>query len=348
VDGRSYFERPRYGVRAIVAAVLGVAVVVALVLGYLGTRYRSSAPVGPIDKVSIALPPVPHASLLYIAAAKGYFAAEGLEVAMIPAVHGKAALELVVEGEADLGTASEVVFVLAASKDRGLAIAANMLSSGNDVAVVARRDRGIASARDLAGRRIGLTLGTSGEYFLWALFIRHKLRLDSVTLVNVPPGEFEKSIAAGTVDAIVTWEPNVYKAQLALGENAVTIYEPLAYTETFNIIGRREFLKEHPRTVEKLLRAILRSEQFNRSEPDEALNLVAERLKIDLKTMKRSSTNLNFQVDLLQSQLITLEEQSQWAMARGYAERGPIPNYLPNLYVDALLAVRPERVMVAR
>jgi len=64
--------------------------------------------------------------------------------------------------------------------------------------------------------------------------------------------------------------------------------------------------------------------------------------------MKRSSTNLNFQVDLLQSQLITLEEQSQWAMARGYAERGPIPNYLPNLYVDALLAVRPERVMVAR
>lgn len=298
--------------------------------------------------MSVALPLVPHASLLHIAAAKGYFADEGLEVTMIPTIHGKAALELVAEGKADLGTASEVVFVQAASKHRGLAIAANMLNSWNDMAVVARRDRGIASARDLAGRRIGLTLGTSGEYFLWALFIRHKLRSDSVTLVDVPPGEFEKSIVAGTVDAVATWEPNVSKAQLALGENAVVIHEPLAYTETFNLIGRRDFLKQHPRAVEKLLRAALRSEEFIRSQPDEALNLVSERLQIDLESLKRYWPNFSFHVDLLQSQLITLEEQARWAMARGYAEKGSIPNFLPNFYLDALLAVRPERVTVAR
>jgi NitT/TauT family transport system substrate-binding protein len=216
------------------------------------------------------------------------------------------------------------------------------------LAVVARRDRGIASARDLAGRRIGLTLGTSGEYFLWALFIGHKLRPDSVTLVDVPPGEFEKSIVAGTVDAVATWEPNVRKVQLALGENAVVIHDPLAYTETFNVIGHREYLKQHPRVVEKLLRAALRSEKLIRSQPDEALSLVSERLQIDLESLKHYWTNFDFHVDLLQSQLVTLEEQARWAMARGYSEKASIPNFLPNFYLDALLAVRPERVTVAR
>ena len=33
-------------------------------------------------------------------------------------------------------------------------------------------------------------------------------------------------------------------------------------------------------------------------------------------------------------------------MARGYAAKGPVPNLLPHLYLDALLAVRPERVTV--
>jgi NitT/TauT family transport system substrate-binding protein len=33
-------------------------------------------------------------------------------------------------------------------------------------------------------------------------------------------------------------------------------------------------------------------------------------------------------------------------MARGYAAKGHVPNFLPHLYLDALLAVQPERVTV--
>jgi NitT/TauT family transport system substrate-binding protein len=49
-----------------------------------------------------------------------------------------------------------------------------------------------------------------------------------------------------------------------------------------------------------------------------------------------------------QSQLITLEDEARWAMARGYIAMGPVPNFLPHLYLDALLAVQPERVTVLR
>jgi len=74
--------------------------------------------------------------------------------------------------------------------------------------------------------------------------------------------------------------------------------------------------------------------------------LVADQLKLDLKTLQAGWKDLVFKVDLRQSQLVTLEDEARWAMARGYVDNGPVPNMLPNLYLDALLGVQPERVTV--
>jgi NitT/TauT family transport system substrate-binding protein len=43
-----------------------------------------------------------------------------------------------------------------------------------------------------------------------------------------------------------------------------------------------------------------------------------------------------------------MEEEARWAVARGYVAIGPVPNFLPHLYLDALLALQPERVTVLR
>lgn len=339
---------PRRRVRVLAAIALGTAVAVALALGYLDTRYLSPAPQASADKLHIALPTLPHASLLHIAAAKGYFAEEGLEVTIAPLSHGKVALERVVQRKADLAAVADVPFVLSVMQGEALGIAASMLGVSNDNAVVARRDRGIAAPRDLAGRRIGVTFGTSTEYFLWAFLIRHKLAPASVTLVDLPPGRIAAALAAGAVDAVATWDPIVYETRSALGENAVSFAEPNAYALNFLLVGRGAFLKGHPRAIEKLLRALLKAERLNRSQPEEALKLVAGRLAIDLEVLRPSWKNFDFRVNLLQSKLDTLENQARWAMARGYTAAGPIPNFLPNLYLDALLAVKPERVTVVR
>jgi len=286
------------------AIALGVAGVVAVVAGYAATRYQSSAPPAPLETLSIAVVTAPHCALVYIAAAKGYFAEEELQVTMIPAIHGKAAIDLVAQGKADLGTAAEVPFVLAVLEGGGLGIAANMFNSTRDMAVVARRDRGIATPRDLVGKKFGVTLGTAGEYFLLAFLIRHKLSPGSVILVDMPPGQIVQELTKGTIDAMSNWQPNVHNAQLALGDNAVTLYEPLAYTNTFNVVGHSDFLKGHSKAVEKLLRAILKAEQFNRAQPEEALSLVAGALEVDVESLRPTWKDFNFKVDLLQSQLI--------------------------------------------
>lgn len=322
--------------------------VIVLALGYLGTRGQPITRNFPAEKLSIALPVLPHTALLHVAAAKGYFADEGLDVSMIPVSYGVAAIGEVLRGKADLAVAAEVPFVISVMKGDALGMVASLVSVSNDNAIIARRDHAIAAVSDLAGKKIGVTFGTSGSYFLWAFLIRHKLPLppDSITLADLPPDRIVGALAKGSVDAVATWQPISFEAQAVLGKNALSFTEANAYRTTMTAVSRSEFLKGHANAIEKLVRAMLKAEQFMRSHPEETLNLAAEWLKIDVDALRPTWKQFDFRINLLQSHLITLEDEARWAMVRGYAAKGPVPNLLPHLYLDALLAVQPERVTV--
>jgi len=331
--------------RASAAAALAVII---LALGYLGTRGQPSTRNFPAEKLRIALPVLPDAALMHVAAAKGYFAEEGLDVSILPVSYGVTAIGAVLQGKADLAVAAEVPFVISVLKGNALGMVASLAGISNNNAIIARRDHAIGAASDLAGKKIGVTFGTSGSYFLWAFLIRHKLPLppDSIALVDLPPDRMVRRLANGSVDAVATWQPISFEAQAALGENALTFTEADAYRSTFAALGLSEFLKGRADAMEKLVRALLKAEQFMRSHPEETLKLVAAWLKIDAEALRPTWKQFDFSVNLLQSQLITLEDEARWAMARGYVADGSVPNFLPHLYLDALLAVQPERVTV--
>lgn len=325
-------------------ALVAAALVLAAAAWSVG-RDPSPAPAA-VEKLSIAVPDVPHAGLLHIAVERGHFAAEGLDVSIVPASHGKAALEHLRQGKADLAAAAEVVFLLAVIRGDPLAAVASVASAAADNAIVARRDRGIAGPRDLAGKKIGVTFGTSGEYFLWAFLVNHRLAPQGVTLVDLPPGRIAAALADGSVDAVATWAPLSLAARTALGDKAAYFTATDAYTLSFFLGGRGDFVRAHPQALQKLLRALLRAEQFMLTQPEAALTLVAKRLNVEAEALRPAWNEFIFRVDLRQSQLVTLEAQARWAMERGHVATGPAPNLLPHLYLDTLLAVRPERVTV--
>lgn len=327
------------------ASIAGIVLGAALVLGWATGRWRIGTE-APRENIRLALSSTPHAALLHLATAKGFFAEEGLDVTVVPVSHGKAALDLLSEGKVDVAAAAEVPFVISVLHGEPVSIAASMLAVSTEMAIVARRDRGIAAPADLMGRRVGVTMGTSGEYFLWAFMIRHKLAPDSVTMVNVPPGKLAQELASGAVDAAPVWQPIRLEAESALGDKGVSFTAPVAYTVTHVVVGRDTYLKAHPVAMRKLVRGLLKAERFNRDHPEAALALVADRLGIDIRALRPSWQELTFRVNLLQSQLITLEEQARWAIARGHSQIGSVPNFLSHLYLDALLAEEPDRITV--
>ena len=53
-----------------------------------------------------------------------------------------------------------------------------------------------------------------------------------------------------------------------------------------------------------------------------------------------------FSVTLDQSLLLTLEDETRWAIKNKLTGRTNIPNYLYHIYLDALHAVTPEAVTI--
>ena len=121
---------------------------------------------------------------------------------------------------------------------------------------------------------------------------------------------------------------------------------PVAYTVTHVVVGRNDFLRQRPGALRKLVRALLKAEHFIRERPEQAMAVAAQRLKLEPAALRPTWTGLDFRVNLLQSQLVTLEDEAQWAMARGHAPPKSVPNFLPHLYLDALLAEQSDRVTV--
>src|SRR5438105_7329745 len=110
--------------RAAALAMCALALLVAAAATLVYTRTRTAAM--PLEKITIAVSSTPHAALLHLAAAKGFFAAEGLDASITPVSHGKAAIDLLAQGKADLAAAAEVPFVISVLNGEPFAIAATV------------------------------------------------------------------------------------------------------------------------------------------------------------------------------------------------------------------------------
>jgi NitT/TauT family transport system substrate-binding protein len=309
---------------------------------------RRGAPEAPKSNLRIAVPVVPHAALVHIAAARGLFRDRGLEVALLPQSYGKAAVAELVRGNADLAVAADVPVVVEILKGAPLSIIASVANASDELAVLGRIDRGVRTPADLRGRRVGVTLGTSGEYFLWAFLVRHRIAPESIQLVDLPPSSLIDAMRHDLVDAITAWQPVRHEAELSFGDRVVSLRAPDAYAQTYVLVGRTDYVQAHRQALGQVLRALLEADAFVDADPASARHLLAGLLKLRPETFDPAWQDVTLEVEQQQAQLVTLEDVATWAMTRHYAPTQPMPNFVSHLELPTMLAVSPERVTVVR
>ena len=318
----------------------------------LGSLYacnrRSVAPEAWKSNVRIAVPVVPHAGLIHIASARGFFRDRGLGATLLPQSYGKAALAELLRGRADFAVAADVPVVVEILKGAPLSIIASVANASDELAVLGRIDRGIRTAGDLRGRRVGVTLGTSGEYFLWAFLVRNRIAPQSLQLVDLPPARLIEALRHDLVDCIAAWQPVRHEAELAFGDGIVSLHAPDAYAQTYVLVAQQDYVVAHEQELRHVLQALLDAELFVNTHPESAKAVLAGLLQLSPETLDPSWHDVTLKVEQQQAQLVTLEDVASWAMARNYAPSQPVPNFVSHLALDTLLALSPERVTVVR
>lgn len=303
---------------------------------------------GPREKITIAYTAAFDAVLVHIAFAKGFFAEEGLDAVPQPHAFGKPALESVLEGKADLAAVGDTPFVFAVMNGKQITTIATILASNRNNAIIARKDRGIAKPSDLAGKNIGVTFGTTGDFFLYSFLRFHGIDEKQVRRIDMKPGDMVEALGAGKVDAVSAWSPFQQLIQKNLGTNGVVFSAEKVYTETFCIAATQEYVNRNPETIKKVLRTLIKAESFVNRHPEEARRLVVEFTKADKAILRDAWDVFTFSVALDQGLLVDFEEQTRWVLRNRLTTRQDMPNYLDFIYDNALRSVKPPAVSIVR
>lgn len=300
------------------------------------------------DKTTIAFAALPHAALAHIAQQQGYFLQEGLQVTPNQQPFGKAALDEVLAGRANFATVAETPFMFAVMKGAKLAIIATIQTSRRNEAIVALKEKGITSSSDLKGKRIGVTIGTTSDFFSDAFLGAHGISREDVTLIDLKPADIPDALARGYVDAVSVFVPHLTETQKVVGNRGVTFHDENVYTETFNIVAKQDYIRENQRIVEKVLRGLVAAEKFVRKNPTSSQMIVAESIGVDLPSVRDIWFSNNLRVTLDQSLLLALEDEAEWAIRNSLTPATKVPDFLDFVYLDGLLAVNPDAMAIVK
>lgn len=306
---------------------------------------------GTPEKITIGCADVCISILVQIAFSNGYFAKEGLDATPQHHESGKAALRSVTEGKADLATAATTAIMFSILGGEETMILAAIESSSKNQAILVRRDRGIAKPEDLKGKKIGFMRGTSGDYFADVFLRAHGIKRTDIKIVNLKPSESAAALHTGIVDAVSIWSPPFVQRQLerVSGDKGQLFYGESLYTKIGCLAARQDYIKQHPETIRKVLKALIKAESFARQRPEEARRIVAKfDPQTDSSTLEVMWNDLFLRVTLDQPLIVDLEEQTKWAINNGLTKRRDIPNYLNFIYFDGLQAVRPGSIRITR
>ena len=203
----------------------------------------------------------------------GWFTEPGIRVRGIDLgmSAGIAAAEALVSGSADVSVMGDVPAVFALASQRPCVLIAAYGGGETMHSIVVSGASGIASARDLAGKRLGVQFGSSTHGAVYLYLKANALDPSAVTLVNIPQGSLVEALISGDIDALAASEPT---PSLALdrisGSRSLATLGGLGNNYPLMMVASKEFAENHPEAIRALVRGTRRAVDHINANPEKA------------------------------------------------------------------------------
>ena len=240
-------------------------------LALLGT------PAWAADKLTIQLDWLPGGdkSFVYAGLKQGFFAAEGLEVTIVPGRGSADAITKVGSGAADVGFGG-ISALMMAGAESGVPVKAVMsLYSKQPDAIFTTKGSGITSLKDVVGKTVATSTFSSSNT-LWPVVLESNgIDASKIKLLKVDPATLAPLLAQGKVDATINWVtvgPGFQNVLKQAGKELNVLpwsgYGLDGYG--WSAMASDKIIKERPDVLRRYLRALVKSLQFTMANPDKA------------------------------------------------------------------------------
>jgi len=202
-----------------------------------------------------------------LAAERGYYAQEGIDLSVKPGRGSGSTVQGVASGTDLFGFADAGTMAIAASKGAPVIMVANFMQVGPNGAITL--DRPMSSPKELAGKTIGLVPGESAQASLLAVAKKHGIPENSFRIVSIEAASKVAALLTKKVDMIPGFRFGDYLRAYTQNPNTrITLFAEWGV----NVLGNGYFvststLGKNPDLVQRFLRATTRGWQEARKDP---------------------------------------------------------------------------------
>jgi ABC-type nitrate/sulfonate/bicarbonate transport system substrate-binding protein len=328
--------------RSVLAAItiLGI---VAMVLGLLSCSSEGYS--GKVDSITIGLTPFEYSGLVYIAKERGFFTANGINMTVRDYNTTLQAMDGLLNGEVNIAGTTEYVIVGKTLNKGSFSIIGN-IDKYSSVFLAGRKDKGIERVTDLKGKKVGVTRGTIGEFYLSRFLDLNGMSIRDVILVDLSPAQYVQAPIDGTVDAIITVRSFITEIQKQLGSNVVLWPAQSHQNGYFSLVCRNDWVTGSREVIDRVLISLEQANQYAVKNPDKAREIVVKTLGSDDTYMKSAWADHQISLSLDQSLIIAMEDEARWLMQNNLTAERQMPDLRSYIYIDGLKTIKPDAVNI--
>ncbi len=241
------------------------------------TEAATPAPPDELTHIDLGVGFVPNVQFapFYVAQARGFYAEEGLDVALEYGFENDF-VALTAQGDRQFAVASGDQVILARAQRLPVVYVMKWYQRF-PVAVMALAESGIDSPKDLEGHSVGIPGLFGASYVAWQALV-YATGLDDTTIRLESIGFTQaEAISQGQVDAAVVYIANE-PVQLTQAGKEVTVIEVSDYMDLVanGLITNETLIRDNPDLVRRMVRASLRGLEYTIAHPDEAFAIARQ------------------------------------------------------------------------
>jgi len=219
------------------------------------------------------------------------FVPAGYQVEVLPFETPTECKNAVMTKSADFGAFGIAAAILGAAAGEPLVVIASTCNRG--MAIIAKKDSGINSLKDLKGKRVALFPGTTQE-----VFFLERLKMEGMTIKDVEPvrvsfSEMHIALARGDVDAYVGAEP-APGVSLSSGIGQLVEYPYSTPMGSLNMVfgTHRDTIATRPELVKVMIGIHQRATDYAASNKDALIAMAAGKLGQKKEALEASVPNV--------------------------------------------------------